>query len=152
MARTKTTVENLDRAINKILMSYGELCWHNIDEATQKVAKKVRLTLANESRQFDATGHWGKQSYSRGWRVKEEKNIWWNSYIIHNANKPTETHLLEYGHELNTGVRVPRPHPQPGTFVNTATRAKAYPHITPVSLKVPDQFQGEVVDAIRRSS
>lgn len=152
MARTKTTVENLDKAIDKILTSYGDLCWKNIDAVTQKVAKKARTALANESKQFDATGHWGKGSYSRGWRVKEDRGLWWSSYVIHNANKPTETHLLEYGHELNSGVRVPRPHPQTGTFISTATRAKAYPHITPVAEKVPDELQGEVVDAIRRSS
>lgn len=152
MARIKTTVDNLDRAILKILNQYGELCWENIDEATQKVAKKVRLAVSNGSKQFDGSGHWGQGSYSRGWRVKEEQKLWYSSYIIHNATKPTETHLLEYGHELHSGVRVPRPHPQKGTFYSTATRAKAYPHITPVAEKVPDQLQGEVVDAVRRSS
>lgn len=151
MARTKTTVENLDRAINLILTSYGQLCWDNVDKVINKVAKRVRVTLANESRQFDTAGHWGKQSYSSGWRVKVEKQPWFNNYVVYQANKPTETHLLEYGHELNTGVRVPRPNPQKGTFFNTASRAKAYPHITPVAAQVPDQVQSEVVDAVRRS-
>ena len=152
MARTRTTVDRLNRVISNILNQYGELCWENVDEATEKVAKKVRLAVANGSRQFDTSGHWGSGDYSRGWRVTEEKKLWYSSYVVYQAIKPTETHLLEYGHELHVGVRVPRPKPQTGTFINTASRAKAYPHITPVAEKVPDQLQGEVVDAVRRSS
>ena len=153
MARTKTTIQNLDKAINKILMQYAQITWSNIDEVTQKIAKKTQLAVRNESKQFDANGHWGKGSYSRGWRVAEQKGLWWNSYVVHNAVKPTETHLIEYGHEVKTGIPIPRPNPRKGYFVNeTTTRAKAYPHIGPVAEKVPDQFQAEVVDAIRRSS
>lgn len=142
MARTKTTVENLDKAIRKILDQYGEITWKNVDEATKKVAKKTRLAVANGSQQFNGHGHWGKGAYSRGWRVKEDRGLWWSSYIVHQANKPYETHLLEYGHELDgvyNGV------PQSG-------RARAFPHIAPVAEKVPDEMQKEVVDAIRASS
>lgn len=152
MARTKTTVANLDKAVRKILDKYGELTWDNVDEAVKKVAKRARTAVANGSKQFDNVGHWGKGEYSRGWRVKEDQRLWYSTYIVYQAKKPTETHLLEYGHELNTGVRVPRPKPQSGTFINDKTRAKAYPHIAPVAEKLPDELQNEVVDAVRRSS
>ena len=153
MARTKTTVANLDKVINKILNQYAEITWDNIDEATKKIAKKVRLAVTSNSKQFDANGHWGKGKYSSGWRVKEDQRLWWNSYIIHNATKPTETHLIEYGHEVQTGIPIPRPNPRSGTYINkTTTRTKAYPHIGPVAEKVPDEVQTEVVNAVRRSS
>lgn len=155
MARTKTTVDNVDKAIANILKKYGELTWENVDAAAVKVAKKARVAVANGSKKFDTKGHWGQGNYSKGWRVKETKGLWWSSYIIHNAKRPTETHLIEYGHEVHVGVRIPRPNPNPNhtTYVNkTNHRAKAQPHIAPVAEKVPDEFQAEVVDAVRRSS
>lgn len=155
MARTKTTVDNMDKAIKRILQKYGELTWENVDEVATKVAKKARVAITNKSKEFDTKGHWGHGVYSKGWRVKETRGLWWSSYIVHNAKRPTETHLIEYGHEVHTGVRIPRPNPNPKreTYVNTTTfRAKPQPHIAPVAAKIPDEFQAEVVDAVRRSS
>lgn len=142
MGRQKVTVDNLDKAINKILDQYGEITWHNVDEAMKKIAKKTRTAVANGSKIFDTQGHWGRHIYSRGWRVKEDRGLWWSSYIIHNGTRPTETHLLEYGHEL-TGVYNNQP---------MSGRTRAFPHIGPVAAKIPDEVQKEVTDAIYRSS
>lgn len=135
MARKRVTYENLDKAIKDILDDYTQIVWENVDEATEKVAKKTRLAVANGSKQFDE--RWGTGKYSGGWRVTKEENArgWFVTYIVHNKRKPTQTHLLEYGHELNTGGR-----------------AKAYPHIEPVAENVPDDLQRETIHAIQRSN
>lgn len=133
MGRKRTTFENLDQVVKEILNDYTNVIWDNVDEAAERVAKKARLAVANGSKQFDA--RWGTGAYSGGWRVLKEKHGWFTTYVIHNKRKPTQTHLLEYGHELNIGGR-----------------AKSYPHIEPVAKNVPDDLQKEVVDAIRRSS
>lgn len=142
MGRTKVTVDNLDKALNKILNNYRDLLWENIDEATEKVAKRTRTAVANSSNVFNQAGHWGKSKYSRGWRVKKIPELWYNTYVIHQAAKPYETHLLEYGHELDgvyNGQRM-------------TGRTQAFPHIAPAAEKVPDKLQKEVVDAVHRSS
>lgn len=132
MARGRTSYKNLDKAIERILNDYAEIVAENVDEAADRIAKKTRLAVANGSRQFDQ--RWGKKKYSSGWRVQKDDWGWFISYVVLNQKKPTETHLLEYGHELNVGGR-----------------AKAYPHITPVAEKVPESFEKEVINAIRRS-
>ena len=149
MGRKKITAETLAKEIQKILGNYQNVVWENVDEAAQKVAKKAKTAVANGSKQFDS--RWGEGVYSKGWKVTEEKGLWWSSYIVHQKNVPTETHLLEYGHELIPGVPM---HNRAHEFIgiNTASRAKAYPHIAPVAAKVPDDMQKETLNAIQRSS
>ena len=149
MGRKKITPEQLTKEIKKILNQYGEITWSNVDEAAKKVAKKARTAVANNSRQFNS--RWGENVYASGWRVKEDRGLWWSSYIVHQSKVPTETHLLEYGHELTPGVPM---HNRDGEFIgiNHASRAKAYPHIAPVAQKVPEDMEQEVLNAIRRSN
>lgn len=151
MGRKKISAATLQKEIKRILNQYGEVTWNNVDEATKKVAKKTRTAVANESKQFDAGDRWGKGKYSHGWRIKEDRGLWWTSYIVHQKNKPFETHLLEYGHELTIGAVVPPRNKGGVPYINKKPRAKAYPHIAPVAEKVPREMEKEVLDAIRRS-
>lgn len=148
MGRKKITAESLAKEVQKIINSYQDIVWDNVDDAAKRVAKKARTAVANGSKQFDT--RWGEGVYSKGWRVTEEKGLWWSSYIVYQKNVPTETHLLEYGHALIPGVRMyNRKHELIG--INHARRARAYPHIKPVAAKVPDDMQKEAISAIQRS-
>lgn len=160
MAGKKLTADNLQKAVTKILNSYRDITWNNVDEAAQRIAKKARTAVANESKQFDT--RWGLGQYSRGWRVTERKELWWSVYVIHNSKKPTETHLLEEGHALipgtiyyerdKNGKILLDENDRPIKHVNFATRAKAYPHIGPVAKNVPEDMTKEVLNAIPRSN
>lgn len=149
MGRKKITVETLSREVQRILGSYENILWDNVDDAAKKVAKKAKTAVSNGSKQFGS--RWGEGVYSKGWRVLEEQGLWWSSYVVYQKNVPTETHLLEYGHELIPGAPMTnRKHEFIG--INHASRAKAYPHISPVAAKVPDDMQKETLSAIQRSS
>ena len=151
MGRAKVTSKNIDSVVQRIMQNYAQEVADNLDKVAEKVAKSGRTALKNESKQFDGKGHWGKGNYSSGWRVTKVKNLWYRSFVIHNSKRPTETHLLEYGHELTPGVRIPAPNGSQGKMLNTKSRSKAFPHIDPVGKKVVEEFERGVEIALRTS-
>ena len=133
MAKHKCTIDELDREVLKIIDKYGDDLKWNVVKAARKVARKGREALSQLSKQFDT--RWGKGRYSSGWRVKEEIDKWGTTEIIYQWKQPSLTHLLEEGHALWQGGR-----------------AKAYPHISVVAEKLPDDFSAECIQAIREAS
>ena len=133
MAKHKVTIDDLDKAVIKIIDQYGKDLQWNVVKAARKVARKGREALSELSKQFDE--RWGKGKYSSGWRVQEKEDKYGIYEVIYQSKQPMLTHLLEYGHELWQGGR-----------------AKAYPHISVVAEKLPEDFSEEVIKSIREIS
>lgn len=119
--------------VSKILEKYFNDVVDETDSETIRIANEGTQKLKNESNTY----HIRTGKYNKGWRFKTTKKYGSIECEIYNATNYQLTHLLENGHKL-----IGRDGRQKG-FV------KAYPHITPVSQKLSDEYEREVETIIR---
>lgn len=94
---------DLANEVDKILQKYGDDIANHIQEATKEVARNgVQAVKANAKGDFGGTG-----KYAKGWKSKVEADRISAAAIIYNASVPGLPHLLEHGHALRNGGRVP---------------------------------------------
>ena len=119
--------------VSKILEKYFNDINDDIDRETIKMANEGMQDLRNESNTYKIrTG-----KYNKGWRFKTTKKYGSIECEIYNATHYQLTHLLENGH-----AKVNRHGVHKGY-------TKKYPHITPVSIKISDEYEREVETIIR---
>ena len=127
---TKVTIDNFNKAIEKILDEYGDDVSQNLDTITKRVGQKGAQLLRNESKSsFKGTG-----KYASGWTSKTEKNRLYTKVIIYNRT-PGLPHLLEHGHALVHGGR------KVGEYSGKV-------HIEPVENKLVTEYEKEVVNKL----
>jgi len=119
----KVTLENMNTEIAKVLEKYGDEVRENVEDATVAVGKIGVKTLKNEaSTKFGGTG-----KYAKGWRATTEQTRIGTVVILHNKDLPGLPHLLEHGHAMRGGGRVP-----------------GRVHIKPVEDQLMEEFEQEV--------
>ncbi len=128
MARTqKTPLEELDKAIMKILTDYADEISENADEVTVKMGRKGAAALRQESAaDFGGTGR-----YAKGWTVQVDRHRLYTDVIIYNRT-PGLPHLLEHGHLMRNGRRWEPPKQ----------------HIEPIEQKLVAEYEKEVLSKI----
>lgn len=90
----------IDQEIKNILKELETNVHDAIEQASKDVMKEGLREIKSKSPK--RTG-----KYARGWRQRKNGD----SLILHNADKPGLTHLLEKGYTARNGRRVaPRPH------------------------------------------
>ena len=106
MAET-VTIDQLAVEITQAIADYTDDVVQAIEVEVETTAKAVQADIKADSPR--RTGE-----YAKGWARKKEKQQGAISYTIYNKNKPTLTHLLEYGHAKRGGGRVEgKPHIEP---------------------------------------
>ena len=103
---------DLTAIMRDMLKEYGE-------EVTTEAVEVLNDLAPEIVREVASTSPENSGEYSKGWTAEKASNILGEKkVIIHNAEKPTLTHLLEFGHRgypMKNGGRTPD--------------VKAYPHI-----------------------
>lgn len=118
---------DLQAEVAKILSEYGDDITARIKDATKEVAKAAAKTVkANSKANFGGTG-----KYAKGWTSQVETNQYSAQGIIYNKSVPGLPHLLEHGHALRGGGRVP-----------------GREHIAPVEREVIESFEKAIERAI----
>ncbi len=112
----KLDAANLEGGLERILEDFAQGVGEDVTRAVKKGAETCRDVLQDTKVPGD-TGE-----YAKGWKVKTERaSFFGTGATVHNASKPSLTHLLENGHELFVHG------------VDTGRRAPAYPHIAPAA-------------------
>lgn len=106
----------------------------NADAAVRAASKDAAKKTANDTaKRLKKTSPVRKGNYAKGWKVTYQDG----GYIVHNASRPSFTHLLEFGHDVVAdGHKV--------------GRAKADPHIAPAESAGKEEFVFQVEKEIER--
>jgi len=101
------TVDALAVELTQIVASYTEDVARAIEKEVEDAAKAVQAEIKANSPVKTGV-------YKKGWSRREKSRPGVVRYTVHNRNKPSLTHLLEYGHAKVNGGRVEgRPHIEP---------------------------------------
>lgn len=133
----KVTIDNFDKAIEKILDDYSGEVNKNVDLITKRVGQRGAQLLRNESASTFPVPTSNRKStgkYASGWTAKTEKSRLYTTVTIYNKT-PGLPHLLEHGHIVKAGGRV-------------AGKAPAYVHIAPVETKIINEYEREVINKL----
>jgi hypothetical protein len=124
MANVK--IGRLADEITSQLRKYSQIVTDDVEQIMDDVSKEAVSQLKAKIRDVELvqTG-----DYMRGWTRKRVPNGW----VIHNKTDYQLAHLLEYGHAMVNGGRVP------GT-----------PHIRPVEEWLEKEFEDRVEKAIKQ--
>jgi Bacteriophage HK97-gp10, putative tail-component len=124
MANVK--IGRLADEITSQLRKYSQIVTDDVEQIMDDVSKEAVSQLKAKIRDVELvqTG-----DYMRGWARKRVPNGW----VIHNKTDYQLAHLLEYGHAMVNGGRVP------GT-----------PHIRPVEEWLEKEFEDRVEKAIKQ--
>lgn len=71
-----------------------------VDETVERIAAGVAKATANKLKKHSPKGK-GTRHYADGWKMKKVTKM---RFIVHNATKPSLTHLLNNGHEKSNGA------------------------------------------------
>jgi hypothetical protein len=121
-----TTINNLDEAIADILEDYSTAITETVNEQTEKAANQLKKDIS-----ADAPVRTGKQKKS--WRVTKKKIAGIDLLAIVHSTDYRKVHLLENGHLTRNGV----------------TRTKPMRYISKNEEKIIEQYQRDVVTAIK---
>jgi hypothetical protein len=121
-----TTINNLDEAIADILEDYSTAITETVNEQTEKAANQLKKDIS-----ADAPIRTGKQKKS--WRVTKKKIAGIDLLAIVHSTDYRKVHLLENGHLTRNGV----------------TRTKPMRYISKNEEKIIEQYQRDVVTAIK---
>jgi hypothetical protein len=120
------TIANLDEAIADILEDYSTAITETVNEQTEKAANQLKKDIS-----ADAPVRTGKQKKS--WRVTKKKIAGIDLLAIVHSTDYRKVHLLENGHLTRNGV----------------TRTKPMRYISKNEEKIIEQYQRDVVTAIK---
>lgn len=112
-----------DELIVEGLESYSTEVKQGMEALIKKLMSKYRKQLKTTAPRSSRAG----KHYADSWKVTIEKHFGGMTAIIHNAGKPSLTHLLEHGHLTSDG-----------------TRTKPIEHIAPVQEALNEEFEREV--------
>lgn len=121
-----TTIDNLDEAIADVLEDYSTVICETVNEQTEKAANQLKKDIS-----ADAPVKTGKQR--RSWRVTKEKVAGLDLLAVVHSTDYRKVHLLENGHLTRNGV----------------TRTKAIRYVSKNEEKIIEQYQQDVVNAIK---
>lgn len=128
----KVTVDNLADEFKKILDEYAGEVQDNLDVITKKIGQKGAQALRNESKKvFPVNGGKDSGKYESGWGAYVERDRLYTVVTIYNKNRPTLSHLLEFGHVCTNGTR-------------RYGRVPEYPHVRTVEDALVVQYEREV--------
>lgn len=96
----KTTIEKLQKDIQKVLDEYGDEIQMRTEDAVKAVTKKGVKAMKSASGVFKGTGE-----YASGWTSQVETNRYSAQGVIYNQKVPGLPHLLEHGHANRNGGR-----------------------------------------------
>lgn len=117
----KVTIDNFDKAVEKILQEYGDDITADLGEITERIGKEGVKMMKSSASVFNRTG-----KYKKSWKAKVERGRM-ESVVVLYSTLPSLPHLLEYGHAKRNGGRV-----------------EGRPHIKPVEEKLNEQFDEKV--------
>lgn len=118
----KVRIDQLSDEIVKAMQEYTEEVEEGLEKAKTKVVKDGVKALKN-------SGPSNTGRYQKGWRATKQDG----AMVVHNAARPSLTHLLENGHAKRNGGRV-----------------GGIPHIAPVEQSMIDAFEKEVERVIKK--
>lgn len=121
-----TTIANLDEAIADVLEDYSTAICETVNEQTEKAANQLKKDIS-----ADAPVKTGKQRKS--WRVTKEKVAGRDLKAVVHSTDYRKVHLLENGHLTRNGV----------------TRTKAIRYVSKNEEKIIEQYQQDVINAIK---
>lgn len=127
-SRRKITLDTFSTELKKILDEYADEVTENVQEVTKKVARKGAQAVKSESLNAFKDVHLKKGRYGTGWTSTVETGRLSAQGIIYNKKYPGLPHLLEHGHAMRGGGRVP---------------GKA--HIAPVEKKIVEMYEKEII-------
>lgn len=127
-SRRKVTLDTFSTELKKILDEYADEVTENVQEITKKVARKGAQAVKSESLNAFKDVHLKKGRYGTGWTSTVETGRLSAQGIIYNKKYPGLPHLLEHGHAMRGGGRVP---------------GKA--HIAPVEKKIVEMYEKEII-------
>lgn len=119
----KTTIDKLQKDIQKILEEYGDDVKNKTEDAVKAVTKKGVKAMKSASGIFRGT------KYASGWTSQIETNRYSTQGVIYNQKVPGLPHLLENGHANRGGGR-------------TAGRV----HIAPVEEELVKTFEKDLTN------
>jgi len=103
------TIDQLATEITRAVAQYTEDVASAIEKEVEATAKAVREDIKADSPRL--TGE-----YQRGWTRRKESRPGVVSHTVYNKNKPSLTHILEYGYAKSGGGRVEgKPHIEPAS-------------------------------------
>jgi len=114
------------QAINKVLSDYEKGLIADVETLNRKLTRTGVSEVKRASGQFGGSG-----AYAKGWTSKFESKRLSSQGTIYNKDLPGLPHLLEHGHAMRGGGRVPG-------------RA----HIAPVEEKLIKEFEKAVEKAV----
>lgn len=127
-SRHKVTLDTFSTELKKILDEYADEVTENVQEVTKKVARKGAQAVKSESLNAFKDVHLKKGRYGTGWTSTVETGRLSAQGIIYNKKYPGLPHLLEHGHAMRGGGRIP---------------GKA--HIAPVEKKIVEMYEKEII-------
>jgi hypothetical protein len=84
------------------------------EDVSKSIEKKIDTTASDIVAELKTTSPKDTGEYAKGWTSKKEAKHGEYRRIVHNKNKPSLVHLLEFGHAKVNGGRVDkRPHLRP---------------------------------------
>jgi hypothetical protein len=108
------------------LNRYAQNVQDEIEVASKEEAQNLMRELRTTSPKRDKNGG----AYRKGWKIKKNGR---NKYVVYNKTRYQLTHLLEHGHAMRGGGRVP-----------------AKVHIRPAEERAVNNFIDRVEGAIRQ--
>lgn len=101
------TIEQLAAEITQAIADYTDDVVQAIEVEVEATAKAVREDIKDNSPRRT-------REYQKGWTRRKDSRPGVVSHTVYNKNKPSLTHLLEYGHAKRGGGRVEgKPHIEP---------------------------------------
>jgi hypothetical protein len=126
--RLKVGAADLGSALEIIMRKYADEIGESVDDVTNEMAFGVSQEISETSPRRDG-------GYAGAWTYEEADEANGHVARVYNQNKPSLTHLLEYGHAKRGGKgRVP-----------------GIPHIAPAANRAGDEYPKRLAAAIRRA-
>jgi hypothetical protein len=128
----------LSKAINSILIPYGDSIKGGLEKALTKIGKEGAQKLRQAAASTFPTGRRKCSGvYAKGWSSTVETKRTGPIVKIHNRTKPGLAHLLEHGHPVVRGGE-------------TIGDAPAYVHIAPVAAELENKALSMVAQEVKK--